>query len=240
MHYTESMSSGGDKPRTDHSAEREDNCCSATLVASADDAIAALNDIVTGTVDKVAYRTRKALRSAVILIYSAICELIRDGGAEFLATRGVKAHGNTDNPYQPYMRAFTKETHAWVRSAVCKYAQVFWLAQHLNIPPGNFGAWLETQTVEGACAEYRQLMRERRRSERNEKLAKVLVDPEKEPEKAPLLSGTPVTLGCKGLKLAVVNCVSDGSGNFRLLGILHHDHDAIVELVLADTPQRQG
>jgi len=88
-----------------------------------------------------------------------------------------------------------------------------WLAYHKGIPPEEFQKWLKDNGIEKACAEYRRIMRELDKAERDKQIDKVLVDPKKEPDKAPLLPATPITGGCVGLKLAVVDFTLDGWAN---------------------------
>jgi len=212
-----------------------ENVAQATIVERADNCVAALNELVVATLDKATHNTKKALRTTVSTIYGAVCEFDRTkSGAQFLADRRVKAHGNTANPYQPYLRAFTRGTHSVVRGAVCKYSQVIALARHQNVDAENFDSWFAAHPIEKACAEFRRLTRKLRESQRDDLIRRVLVDPKTAPDKAPLLGATPITPGFTGWKLAVLDFASDGSGDFRLLGVLSHDKDAVMRIVLAD------
>ncbi len=152
-----------------------------------------------------------------------------------MAERQIKVHGSTKNDCYPIFRAFTRTAHPWLRDRVCKYAQVAALAVHGKVAPAEFPDWLKRNPVEKACREYRRIMRERSKSERTEHLQSVwefLVDPKKEPEKAPIVPATAITPGYVGLKLAVVDFTNDGSGNFRVLGIMPHDADAVMRMAL--------
>jgi hypothetical protein len=213
--------------------QRDDECCRATFIPRAEEAVAALNKLAASAQDELVRTSKRALLTAVCLIYGAIRK-IKDNasGAEYLASRNVSPHGNTDNWCQPYVKAFTQGTGSWARSAICKYGQVVAVGIHHNVPAEQFENWLSTRTIGQARAEYQSIVRERRKGERNAKLRKILIDPEEEPEKAPLMSATPLTIGHVGSKLAVLDLVADGSGKFRVTGILPYAGKAVTDIVM--------
>jgi hypothetical protein len=145
----------------------------------------------------------------------------------------VVPHGNSDNPQQPLVLAFAKAAGGWARSGVCKYAQVIAVARHHQIAPDDFEAWFSTRTIGDARAEYQRITTERRETQREALIAKILIDPEKEPEKAPILPGTPVTKGHKGFKLLVINVLDEQSGDHVELGVLPHAPKEVMEIVEA-------
>lgn len=213
---------------------RDDNCCSATknAIEQADRAVRACNDVVVPEMEKLARKAR--FETVVIPVYAAAYMIVSNNDiTEFLAEREVKTHGNVKNIFSPITVGFTKGTHPLLRDRLCKYSATMWLAYHKGIPPEEFQKWLKDNGIEKACAEYRRIMRELDKAERDKQIDKVLVDPKKEPDKAPLLPATPITGGCVGLKLAVVDFTLDGMGEFRLLGILPHDRDAVMRIVAA-------
>jgi hypothetical protein len=237
MNYHESTAANTDGTqagaRPDQS-EQEEKCRRATFVERADNAVAGLKELATNAKDAFFRRSKQALLTAVCLIYGAICEIENaNGGAQFLADRGVVPHGNSENPQQPLVLAFTKDAGGWARSGVCKYAQVIAVARHHQIAPDDFEAWFSTRTIGDARAEYRRITTERRKMLREALIAKILINPEKEPEKAPILPGTSVTKGHTGLKLLVVNVLDDVSGNYRELGMLPHAPEEVMEIVEA-------
>lgn len=205
-----------------------------SLIAEADRAVQSCNEVLRDQLEKVGRKV--PTEKTVAVIYTAYCAIAATGSQpQFLAERQIKVHGSTKNDCYPVFRAFTRTAHPWLRDRVCKYAQVAALAVHEKVVPEAFPDWLKCHPIEKACREYRRILRERSKSERNEHLQRVwrfLVDPKKEPEKAPIVPATPITPGYVGLKLAVVDFTHDGSGNFRVLGIMPHDADAVMRMAL--------
>lgn len=201
-------------------------------IAGADSAIRACNELFLAEIE-VAVRTVPT-STIVASIYAAYCAIETAGGRErFLAERGIKIHGNTKNECYPVFQAFTKKMHSWLRDRVCKYATVAALARHQNVSPEDFLDWQKRHPVEIACEEYRKIKAKLDKAKRRA----FMIDPGKEPDKAPLLSGTPITSGQVGLKLGVLELVKDGSGDFRVLGVLPHDHKAVMRIVAAATSE---
>ncbi len=207
-----------------------------SAIAFADEAVLACGETFEAVLQKASRKVQGQVNTALVAIYGAILRIEQlNNGAQFLDQRGIKAHGNVTNPYQPYLRAFTKRADPLVRSKICKYAQVVALARHENVAADDIGDWLKAHPIEEACREYRRIVREQSNSQRDaerRRASAILVDPKKEPDKAPLLSATPITPGYTGLKLAVVDFANDGSGDFRLLGILPHERDAVMRMVM--------
>lgn len=239
MNFAEAAQHDRDSSQTDHDDaedDRHENAAQATkmLIADADDAVRSCNDILTNGLEKIGRElpTEKVITG----IFTAYCAIAAVGGqAQFLAERDIKVHGSTKNECYPIFRAFTKGTHPWLRDRVCKYAEVAALAIHQNVQPETFHDWLKRHPIEKACAEYRNIMREREKSKRNDEQQRIwefLVDPKKEPDKAPLISATPLTPGYVGLKLGVLEFSNDGSGDFRVLGIMPHEDDAVIRMVM--------
>lgn len=236
MNFQQSMQDpmGGNHAdgRSEHH-QRDDKCCRATFIQRAEEAVVALNKLAASVQDELVRTSKRALLTAVCLIYGAIREIKDNGtGAEYLASRNVSPHGNTDNWCQPYVKAFTQGTGSWARSAICKYSQVIAVGIHHNVPAEEFEEWLSARTIGEARAEYQSIVRERRNAERHEKLRKIVIDPEEAPEKAPLVSATPLTIGHIGPKLAVLDLVADGSGRFRVTGILPYVGKAVTDIVM--------
>jgi hypothetical protein len=204
------------------------------MIAEADRAVQSCNEVLRDQLEKVGRRV--PTEKTVAVIYTAYCAISATGSqAQFLAERQIKVHGSTKNDCYPIFRAFTRTAHPWLRDRVCKYAQVAALAVHEKVAPETFPDWLKRHPIEKACREYRRIMRDRNKSERYEHLQRVwqfLVDPRKEPEKAPIIPATPITPGYVGLKLAVLDFSHDGSGDFRVLGIMPHDADAVMRMAL--------
>ncbi|MCX7321291.1 MAG: hypothetical protein NT113_18020 [Hyphomicrobiales bacterium] len=204
------------------------------MIAEADRAVQSCNEVLHDQLAKVGRKV--PTENIVAVIYTAYCAIAVTGSqAQFLADRHIKVHGSTKNDCYPVFQAFTRSAHPWLRDRVCKYAQVAALAFHEKVAPETFPDWLKRNPIEKACREYRRIMRERSRSERNEHLQRVwefLVDPKKEPDKAPIVPATPITPGYAGVKLAVIDFAHDGSGNFRVLGIMPHDADAVMRMAL--------
>ncbi len=204
------------------------------MIAEADRAVQSCNEVLHDQLEKVGRKV--PTEKTVAVIYAAYCAIAANGSQEqFLAERKIKVHGSTKNACYPIFRAFTRTAHPWLRDRVCKYAQVAALAVHEKVEPGTFPDWLKRNPIEKACQKYRRIMRERSKSERKEHQQRVwefLVDPRKEPEKAPIVPATSITPGYVGLKLAVVDFMHDGSGNFRVLGIMPHNADAIMRMAL--------
>ena len=204
------------------------------MIAEADRAVQSCNEVLRDQLEKVGRKV--PTEKTVAVIYSAYCAIAATGSqAQFLAERQIKVHGSTKNDCYPVFRAFTRSAHPWLRDRVCKYAQVVALAVNQKVAPEAFPDWLKRHPIEKACREYRRIMREQTKSERDEHLQRVwqfLVDPKNEPEKAPIVPATPITPGYVGLKLAVVDFTHDGCGNFRVLGIMPHDADAVMRMAL--------
>jgi hypothetical protein len=200
-------------------------------IQQADEIISSCNETFSANIYKIG---RKVPTDTVVAgIYTAH-KLIQATGCrdEFLTKRKISVHGNTKNPLYPVFQAFVRTAHPWLQDSICKYAAVAALADHRGIPAEEFPAWLKNNPVEKACAEYRCLVRERNKSRNDEqKSDDFLIDPRKEPEKAPIREATPVTHGYVGLKLAAVDFVIDGSGQFRVLAVLPHDRDAVMRIV---------
>jgi len=166
----------------------------------------------------------------VASIYAAYCAIEAAGAREsFLAQRGIKVHGNTKNECYPVFQAFTKTSHSWLRDRVCKYATVAALARHENVSPDDFPEWQKCHPVEVACEKYRKIKAELNKAKRRA----LMIDPKREPDKVPLLLATPITVGCLGLRLGVIEFAKDGSGDFRVLGVLPHDRSAVMRIVTA-------
>lgn len=238
MDFTESVQHARDGVDADDVGSGGDNienvAQAAKLIAEADRAVQSCNEVLQDQLEKVGRKV--PTEKTVAVIYSAYCAISATGAqAQFLAERQIKVHGSTQNECYPIFRAFTRTAHPWLRDRVCKYAQVAALAVHQKVVPEEFPDWLKRHPIEKACREYRHIMRERSRSERNEHLQRVwefLVDPKKEPEKAPIVPATPITPGYVGLKLAVVDFTRDGRGNFRVLGIMPQNADAVMRMAL--------
>jgi hypothetical protein len=138
----------------------------------------------------------------------------------YTAYRAIEAAGCRDHP--------------WLRDRVCKYAEVGALAVLHAVSAEDFPEWLKRNPIEKACAEYRKIKRDLDKSKRDDEMRRArefLVDPKKEPEKAPILRATPITRGYAGLMLGVLDFSNDRSGDFRVLGILPHDRDAVMRIV---------
>jgi hypothetical protein len=208
-----------------------------SAIELADKAVLACEETVAAVFEQASDEVHDLLGKALVTIYTAVSRIEHSGGgAQFLADRGVKVHGNVKNPYQPYLRAFTKKAHPWVRGKICKCAAVIGLARHENVSADEIGAWLKTHPVEMACSEYRRIMRARSNAQPNDQMHRanaIIVDRKKEPEMAPLLPATPITPHYAGIKLAIVDFADDGSGDYYLLGILAHNEKAIWRMVLS-------
>lgn len=219
----------------DEHQEEGKNAAQATneTIAEADRAVASCNDILHDQLEKVGRKV--PTERTVAVIYTAYHAIVAAGAqTQFLAERKVKVHGATRNPCYPVFRAFTKTAHPWLRDRVCKYAQIAALAIHENVSPEAFPDWLKARPVEKACSDYRRIMRERDGSRRDEewrRVSEVLVDPREQPDKAPIIAATPLTPGYVGVKLGVLDFAQDGSGDFRLLGIMPHEPDAVMRMV---------
>lgn len=239
MDFTESVQhtcDGVDAGDVGSDGDNAENVAQAAklMIAEADRAVQSCNEVLRDQLEKVGRKV--PTEKTVALIYTAYCAIAATGSqAQFLAERQIKVHGSTKNDCYPVFRAFTRTSHPWLRDRVCKYAQVAALAVHGKVAPETFPDWLKRNPIEKACREYRRIMRDRNKSERDEHLQRVwefLVDPKKEPEKAPIVAATPITPGYVGLKLAVVDFTHDGSGNFRVLGIMPQDADAVMRMAL--------
>ena len=239
MDFTESVQQGRDRVDADDVGSDGDNIESVAqaaklMIAEADRAVQSCSEVLCDQLEKVGRKV--PTEKTVAVIYTAYCAIAATGSqAQFLADRQIKVHGSTKNACYPVFRAFTRTAHPWLRDRVCKYAQVAALAVHEKVAPEKFPDWLKRNPIEKACREYRRIMRERSKLERNEHLQRVwefLVDPRKEPEKAPIVPATPITPSYVGLKLTVVDFTHDGSGNFRVLGIMPQDADAVMRMAL--------
>jgi hypothetical protein len=239
MDFTESAQHASDRVDADDinaDAGNTENVAQAAklMIAEADRAVQSCNEVLRDQLEKVGRKV--PTEKTVAVIYTAYCAISATGSqAQFLAERQIKVHGSTKNDCYPIFRAFTRTAHPWLRDRVCKYAQVAALAVYQKVAPEAFPDWLKRNPIEKACGEYRRIMRERNKSERNEHLQRVwefLVDPKKEPEKAPITPATPITPGYVGLKLAVLEFTHDGSGDFRVLGIMQHDADAVMRMAM--------
>jgi hypothetical protein len=214
------------------------NVAQATFaIKVADKAVLACDEIFVATLNNAARKAETSLGTAMVAIYRAVRTIEASGiGPRFLAERKVKVHGNTRNAYQPYFRAFAKRAHPFLRSKLCKQAEVIGLACHENVAPDDFAEWLNTHPVEQACKEFRRITREKSNSKHNKatrRIKELLIDPEKEPDKTPLRAATPLTQGMVGVKLFVAALVPDGRGDFRVLGTLPHEEDEVMRIVEA-------
>ncbi|MBX9847426.1 MAG: hypothetical protein K2Z80_37175 [Xanthobacteraceae bacterium] len=217
-HSSPSVAHGGSpRPRTAASARKASNgdtgaapsarenvaAAAKNAIAEADKAVRICNDAVVTAMDKLA---RKARYQDVLIPLYAASYLIEasNGRIEFLGQRGIKPHGNVKNIFSPIVLAFTKNAHPLLRDRMCKYAQVIWLAGHENVAPDEFPAWLKSHPTEKACAEYRRIMHQRQKAKHDdEQISRVLIDPGKQPEKAPLLPATPITWGYPSCDTAI-------------------------------------
>ena len=238
MDFTQADQHDRDRPQADHDDTEDDGNenvarSTKTLIADADKSVRSCNDILTDGLVKIGRKL--PTEKAVTGIYRAYCAITAtDGQAKFLAERQIKVHGSTKNACYPIFRAFTKGAHPWLRDRVCKYAEVAALAIHENVSAEAFPDWLKRHPIEKACAEYRRIMREREKSKRNDEQQRIwdfLVDP-KDPDRAPIIPATPITPGHVGIKLAVLEFSDDGSGDFRVLGIMPHEADAVMRMVM--------
>lgn len=195
-------------------------------IGAADNAIHRCNDHFLSEIEKFGGTIPTA--DVVAGIYAAYCAIEAAGRREqFLAERGIKIHGNTQNECYPIFRAFTKKIHSWLRDRVCKFATVAALARHENVSPHDFPGWLKDHPIEEACEEYRRIKAELEEAKRRA----FMVDASKDPEKVPMIRATPITRGHIGLKLGVLEFAKDGSGEFRLLGILPHERNTVMRMV---------
>jgi hypothetical protein len=234
MGFSESTQHDGDSTYADNGrtdAHNNENVAGSNklmlAIADADNAIHRCNDRLLSEVEKLGGTIPTA--GVVAGIYTAYCAIEAAGRREqFLAERGIKIHGNTQNECYPIFRAFTKKVHSWLRDRVCKYATVAALARHEGVLPHDFPGWLKDHPIEEACEEYRRIKAELEEAKRRA----FMVDASKYPEKVPTIQATPVTHGHIGLKLGVLEFAKDGSGEFRLLGILPHERNAVMRMVM--------
>ncbi|GAA3846364.1 hypothetical protein GCM10022626_14180 [[Pseudomonas] carboxydohydrogena] len=234
MGFSESTQHDGDSTYADNGrtdAHNNENVAGSNklmlAIAEADNAIHRCNDRLLSEVEKLGGTIPTA--GVVAGIYTAYCAIEAAGRREqFLAERGIKIHGNTQNECYPIFRAFTKKVHSWLRDRVCKYATVAALARHEGVLPHDFPGWLKDHPIEEACEEYRRIKAELEEAKRRA----FMVDASKYPEKVPTIQATPVTHGHIGLKLGVLEFAKDGSGEFRLLGILPHERNAVMRMVM--------
>lgn len=216
-----------DRPAADDSENVAESNRMVLAIAEADNAVRSCNERLVREIENVGATMPTA--GVVAGIYTAYCAIEATGHREqFLAERGIKIHGNTQNECYPVFRAFTNKVHSWLRDRVCKYATVAALARHQNVSPDDFPEWLKRHPIEIACNEYRQIKAELEEAKRRT----FVVDARKEPEKAPAIPATPITLGHVGLKLGVLDFAKDGSGEFRVLGILPHERNAVLRMVM--------
>jgi hypothetical protein len=239
MDYAQAAKHDRDRHQANHEDvedDRNETGAQATkmLIADADKSVSCCNDILTDSLVKIGRKL--PTEKAVAGIYRAYCAITATGGqAEFLAERQIKIHGSTKNECYPIFRAFTKGAHPWLRNRVCKYAEVAALAIHEEVSPEAFPGWLKRHPIEKACAEYRRIVRDREKSKRNDEQQRIwdfLVDPRKDPDKAPIIAATPITPGYTGMKLAILGFSDDGTGDFRVLGIMPHEADAVMRMVM--------
>ena len=158
-------------------------------------------------------------------------ERVRTERELFRSFQGIEATyrcANTQNECYPIFRAFTKKVHSWLRDRVCKYATVAALARYENVSPDDFPDWLKGHPIEEACEEYRRIKAELEEAKRRA----FMVDASKDPERAPMIQATPITRGHVGLKLGVLEFAKDGSGAFRVLGVLPHERNAVMRMVM--------
>lgn len=239
MDFARAAQHDPDRHQADHDdieGDRNENGAQATkrLISDADKSVSCCNDILTDSLVKIGRKlpTEKAITG----IYRAYCAITATGSqAEFLAERQIKIHGSTKNECYPIFRAFTKGAHPWLRNRVCKYAEVAALATHEGVSPEAFPDWLKRHPIEKACAEYRRIVRDREKSKRNDEQQRIwdyLVNPRKDPDRAPMIAATPITPGYTGMKLAVLEFSYDGSGEFQVLGIMPHEADAVIRMVM--------
>lgn len=212
-----------------------ENAAHATKIAidEADRAVRSCDGIVVAEMEKIGRKVH--FETVVTALYPAAYMLeLTNSTAEFLAERKVKPHGNVKNVFSLVLRGFTQGIHPLLRDRLSKSAAVIGLAYHQGVPPDEFSSWLKHHPLEKACNEYRRIIRERQKSRDDDLVSKILVDPAKEPDKAPLLPATPITWGHVGLKLAVVQFEPDGNGNFWVRAILHHNEDDVMTIVRAE------
>lgn len=234
MDFSESTQLDGDSTYADNGrtdAHNNENVAGSNklmlAIAEADNAIHRCNDRLLGEVEK--FGDTMPTADVVAGIYTAYCAIEAAGRREqFLAERGIKIHGNTQNECYPIFRGFTKKVHSWLRDRVCKYATVAALARHEGVLPHDFPGWLKDHPIEEACEEYRRIKAELEEAKRRA----FMVDVNKEPEKAPMIQATPITRGLVGLKLGVLEFAKDGSGEFRVLGVLPHERNAVMRMVM--------
>jgi hypothetical protein len=236
MDFQEHAQFGAERPdAADTASEAEEkNAAQATkdAIVDADEAVRACDNVFTSELAKAGQRVKMPFERAMLAIYAAYCKIeANDCGPAFLAERKVKIHGNTKNACYPYLLAFTKSTHELLRDRVCKQAEVVALARYENVEPENFTAWLKDHPIEAACAKYRSITRDLKKSQRIEQLYKMLFDPKKYPEKAPPLPATPLTSGCRDIRLGVLDFTLDTGGDFRVLGVLPLDADTVLRIV---------
>jgi hypothetical protein len=234
MDFNESTQQNGgntyaDNGRTD--AHNNENVAGSNkmklAIAEADNAVYRCNDHFLGEIEK--FGGTMPTAGVVAGIYTAYCAIEAAGRREqFLAERGIKIHGNTQNECYPIFRAFTKKVHSWLRDRVCKYATVAALARYESVSSNDFPGWLKAHPIEEACEEYRRIKAELEEAKRRA----FMVDASKDPEKAPTIPATPITRGHIGLRLGVLEFAKDGSGEFRLLGILPHERNAVMRIVM--------
>lgn len=234
MDFNESTQHDGDSTYADNrrtDAHNNENIAGSNkmklAIAEADNAVHRCNDRFLGEIEK--FGSTMPTAGVVAGIYTAYCAIEAAGRREqFLAERGINIHGNTQNECYPIFRAFTKKAHSWLRDRVCKYATVAALARYENVSPDDFPDWLKGHPIEEACEEYRRIKAELEEAKRRA----FMVDASKNPEKAPMILATPITRGHIGLKLGVLEFAEDGSGEFRLLGILPHERNAVMRMVM--------
>jgi hypothetical protein len=92
------------------------------------------------------------------VMYAAIVAIEEGGEKEtFLASHGIRVHGNVKNPYFPMVRAFADSTCALLQGQLCKKAQVIQLARMQDVKPAEFPNWRKRWPVEAACEKLRSL-----------------------------------------------------------------------------------
>jgi hypothetical protein len=103
-----------------------------------------------------------SLYRALTAIY-AVCHAFADddeGREAFLESRSIKAKPNTENPYQPLVKAFlVQKDRAESRERITTYAGAIAEAIRQRIKPAGFRGWIETTTIRAAYADYRKSKR---------------------------------------------------------------------------------
>jgi hypothetical protein len=174
-------------------------------------------------------------------IYTIAYDLAQDEAAreQWLSRGGLRVHGNTVNPHQPVVKSFfPKSIHPAIRHRVCRWAKAIAHCYDENISPREFESYLRKTTIKKAVAAYNRSLRgsdplhdaEKQLDAQDRAISQIL----SAPEQASLSEPCPVTIGVVGKRrLAVLEFEPDGSGRYRILGVLAYEHDAVVRIVLA-------